>query len=59
MSAAEAGQMSSAETRQMSAVETGQVSAVEKEQMSPDETGYNVDVSEVAIVAISQCSSLP
>ena len=41
--------MSSVETGQMSAVETGQMSAAETGQMS-------VEVSEVSIVAMPQCS---
>ena len=74
MSSGETGQMSAVETGQMSAAETGQMSAVETGQMSSDETRQmssvargtdlclvstrNVDVSEVSIVAMSQCSSL-
>ena len=61
------------ETRQMSVLATVDMSAAETGQMSSDETGqmssvartdscfvstHNVDVSEVSIVAISQCSSL-
>ena len=56
--------MSSVETGQMSAVETGQMSAVETRQMSsaaptdiPLVSTHNVDVSEVSIVAMSQCAS--
>ena len=66
-------QMSAVEAGQMSAVETGQMSAVATRQMSAAETGkissvartdiclvsiHNVDVPEVSIVAMSQCSSL-
>ena len=72
MSSVETGQMSAVETGQMSAAETGQMSAVETRQMSTIATGrcpvlilyiclvstHNVDVSEVSIVAMSQCSSL-
>ena len=50
--------------RQMSAVETGQMSADETRQMSSVARAdiclvstHNVDVSEVSIVAMSQCSS--
>ena len=57
--------MSSVQTGQMSAVETGQMSAAETGQMSPVArvdirlaSTHNVDVSEVATVAMSQCSSL-
>ena len=67
MSAVETGQKSAAETGQMSAAETGQMSAVETRQMSsvarPDicfvstniVSAHNVQVSEVSIVAMSQC----
>ena len=65
MSSVETGQMSAVETGQMSAAETGQMSAVETRQMSSVARAdiclvstHNVDVSEVSIVAISQCSSL-
>ena len=61
----ETGQMSAAETGQMSAVETGQMSADETRQMSsvarPDiclVPTHNVDVSEISIATISQCSNL-
>ena len=63
-SAAETGQMSSVETGQMSAVDTGQMSAAETGQMSSVARAdiclvatHNVDVSEVSIVTMSQCSS--
>ena len=55
MSSVETGQMSAVETGQISAAQTGQTSAVETRQMSVQT--HNVDVSEVSIVAISQCSS--
>ena len=65
MSADATGQMSAAETGQMSAAETGQMSAVEigHNVMSSDEdiclvSTHNVDVSEVSIMAMSQCLSL-
>ena len=57
MSAVETGQMSAAETRQMSAVETGQLSPVARTDIRLVST-YNVDVSEISIVPISQCSCL-
>ena len=64
MSHVEKGQMSAVETRQMSAAETGQMSAVETRQMSSLASAgiflvstHNVDISEFAIVALSQCSS--
>ena len=64
MSSVETGQMSAVETGQMSAAETGQMSAVKTRQMfSLARTDicfvstHIVDVSEVSIVAISQCSS--
>ena len=64
MSAVETGQMSAAETGQMSAVETGQMSSDETRQMSSVARAdiclvptHNVEVSEVSIVAMSQCSS--
>ena len=57
MSAVETGQMSAAETGQMSAVETRQMSSVARTDICPVST-HNVDVSEVSIVAMSQCSSL-
>ena len=47
----------------MSAAETGQMSAVERRQMSVVAADvclvstHNVDVSEISIVAMSQCSS--
>ena len=68
----ETRQMSVLATEEVSAVETGQMSAVETGQMSSDETRqmssvaradiclvstHSVDVSEVSIVAMSQCSS--
>ena len=43
--------------RQMSAVETGQMSSVARTDICLVST-HNVEVSEVSIVAISQCSSL-
>ena len=65
MSAVETGQMSAAETGQLSAVETGQMSAAETRHMSSAARAdiclvstHNIDVSEISIVAISQCSSL-
>ena len=65
MSSVETGQMSAVETGQMSAAETGQMSAVETRQMSSVArtdiclgSTHNVQVSEVSIVAMSQCSSL-
>ena len=64
MSSVETGQMSAVETGQMSAAGTGQMSAVETRQMfSVARTDtcfvstHNVDVSELSIVAMSQCSS--
>ena len=57
MSAVETGPMSAAETGQMSAVETRQMSSVARTDICLVST-HNVDVSEVSIVAISQCSSL-
>ena len=57
MSAVETGQMSAAETGQMSAVETRQMSSVARTDICLAST-HNVDVAEVSIAAISQCSSL-
>ncbi len=57
MSAVETGQMSAAETGQMSSAETRQVSSVARTDICLVAT-HNVDVSEVSIVAMSQCSSL-
>ena len=58
LSAAGTGQMSAVETGPMSAAETGQMSAAETGQMSAAETGQmSAEVSEVSIVAMSQCSS--
>ena len=48
--------MSSVATGQMSAAETGQMSSVARTDICLAST-HNVDVSEVSIVAISQCSS--
>ena len=56
MSAVETGQMSAAETEQMFAVETRQRSSVERTDICLAST-HSVDVSEVSIVAMSQCSS--
>ena len=56
ISAVETGQMSAAETGQMSAVEIGQMSSVARTDICLVST-HNVDVSEVSIVAMSQCSS--
>ena len=57
--------MSSVETGQISAVETGHMSAAETRQMFSVARAdicfvstHNVDVSEISIVATSQCSSL-
>ena len=71
MSAVETGQMSAAERGQMSAVETRQMSSAArtdiclvathtmlKSQKSPLSQNHNVEISEVSIVAVSQCSSL-
>ena len=65
MSAVATGQMSSVETRQMSAADTGQISSDVIRQMSSVArtdiclaSTHNVDVSEVSIVPMSQCSSL-
>ena len=49
--------MSAAETGQMSAVGTGQMSFVARTDIWLVST-HNVDVSEVSIVAMSQCSNL-
>ena len=57
VSAVETGQMSSVVTGQMSAVETGKMSSVAKEDICLLST-QNVQVSEIAIVATSQCSNL-
>ena len=56
MSAAETGQMSAVETRQMFSDETRQISYVARTDICLVST-HNVDVSEVSIVAMSQCSS--
>ena len=48
--------MSAVETRQMSAVDTRQMSSVARTDICLVST-HNVDVSELSIVAISQCSS--
>ena len=50
-------EMSAVETGQMSAAETGQMSSVARTDICLAST-HNVDVSEVSIVAMSQCSSL-
>ena len=50
-------EMSAVETGQMSAVETRQMSSVARTDICLVST-HNVDVSEVSIVAISQCSTL-
>ena len=52
----ETGQMSAVETGQMSAAETGQMSSVARTNICFVST-HNVDVSELSIVAMSQCSS--
>ena len=57
MSAVETGQMSAVETGQVSAAETGQMSSVARTDIYLVST-HNVQVSEVSIVAPSQCSSL-
>ena len=57
MPAVETGQMSAAETGQMSAAETGQMSSAARTDICLVST-HNVDVSEISIVAISQCPSL-
>ena len=57
MSSVETGQMSAVETGQMSSAETGQMSSVAKTEICLVST-HNVDVSEVSIAAMSQCSSL-
>ena len=49
--------MSAAETGQMSAVETRQMSSVARTDICLVAT-HNVDVSEIAIVPMSQCSNL-
>ena len=56
MSAAETGQISAVETGQMSSDETRQMSSVARTDICLVST-HNVDVSEVSIVAMSQCSS--
>ena len=53
----ETGQISAAETGQMSAVETRQISSVARPDICVVST-HNAEVSEVSIVAMSQCSSL-
>ena len=65
MSTVETGQMSAVETGQMSAAETGQMSAVETRQMSSVARAdiclvptHNVQVSDVSIVAMPQCSMI-
>ena len=65
VSAVETRQMSSVEAGQISSVETGQIAAAETGQMSSDARTdiclgsiHNVDVSEILIVAMSECSSL-
>ena len=73
MYSVETGQMSAVKTGQMSTAETGQMSAAETRQMSSvartdsclvsthivevSEISTAVEVSEVPIVAIPQCSS--
>ena len=57
MYSAETGQMSAVETQQMSAAETGKMSSVARADICVVST-HSVDVPEVSIVAMSQCSSL-
>ena len=56
MSAVETGPMSAAETGQMSSDETRQMSSVARTDICPVST-HNVEVSEISIVPMSQCSS--
>ena len=56
MSSVETGQMSAVETGQMSAAVTGQMSSVAIADICLVST-HSVDVSEISIVAKSQCSS--
>ena len=57
ISAVEAGQMSAVETGQSFAAEAGQMSSVARTDICLVST-HRVQVSEVSIVAMSQCSSL-
>ena len=56
MSSVETGQMFAVETGQKSAAETGQMSAVASTEICFAST-HKAEVSEVSIVAMSQCSS--
>ena len=56
MSAVDTGQMSAAETGQMSTAETRQVFSAARPDICLVST-HNIDASEIATVAMSQCSS--